>query len=389
MYGEDADGDGFGSFRSTIDSCSSTPPLGYVANFTDCSDVDASVYPGMVWYADTDTDGFGDPDVTVNSRPDDCDPPAAVGFVSNDLDCNDGDGAIHPYGVELCDYVDNDCDGLIDSEDAVVAGDGDSYYQDADGDGFGDPRTRTPTAGTKGCRPPRIRGPRSVSTVMTRMPASSPGRASAAAMGWTGTAMAVTTRWPIHMRPSSWRPPTTTTTMATGSTATGAATRAPCRPSHTAPTRARTATTRDPTMYPNLPQPIQLASAADIEARLGGAPICDNVVFELAAGTYDVYETLTPGGVLDLRGAGAGTSLIRSSAENVFVFDQDAVLADLSLETAIGWQGLTANSSSLTLVDVDMGGPLQPNFMNAFGPGGAIAVYDGSLDLSRVSIFGG
>ncbi|RME20297.1 MAG: hypothetical protein D6798_20790, partial [Deltaproteobacteria bacterium] len=50
-------------------------------------------------------------------------------------DCNDRDAAIHPDATEVCDGIDNDCNGVIDVNDAVDAV---LYYQDGDGDGFGD-----------------------------------------------------------------------------------------------------------------------------------------------------------------------------------------------------------------------------------------------------------
>ncbi len=50
-------------------------------------------------------------------------------------DCNDQDDAIHPDATEVCDGIDNDCNGIIDVNDAVDAV---LYYQDGDGDGFGD-----------------------------------------------------------------------------------------------------------------------------------------------------------------------------------------------------------------------------------------------------------
>ena len=42
---------------------------------------------------------------------------------------------MNPEGVEVCDGVDNNCDGVVDND----ALDGTTYYADEDGDGFGDP----------------------------------------------------------------------------------------------------------------------------------------------------------------------------------------------------------------------------------------------------------
>jgi hypothetical protein len=46
-------------------------------------------------------------------------------------DCNPSDGAVHPGATEVCNGVDDDCNGETD-EDLVVM-----VYTDADGDGFG------------------------------------------------------------------------------------------------------------------------------------------------------------------------------------------------------------------------------------------------------------
>ena len=52
----------------------------------------------------------------------------------SDVDCDDGDPAVHPNAAEICDGVDNDCDGVTDGEDAV---DVLEWYPDSDADGFG------------------------------------------------------------------------------------------------------------------------------------------------------------------------------------------------------------------------------------------------------------
>ena len=55
------------------------------------------------------------------------------GYLS-DSDCDDSDPAINPSAQEVCNNVDDDCDGEIDIEDPDVEGTS-SWPVDADGDG--------------------------------------------------------------------------------------------------------------------------------------------------------------------------------------------------------------------------------------------------------------
>ena len=65
----------------------------------------------LVWFADLDGDGWGDPYDTVEA----CEPP--TNYVDNDGDCDDTDSAVSPdEGYDACDGVDQDCDGLTDED---------------------------------------------------------------------------------------------------------------------------------------------------------------------------------------------------------------------------------------------------------------------------------
>lgn len=53
-------------------------------------------------------------------------------------DCDDADPAVHPGADEICNEIDDDCDGLVDSQDDSLGGEGAGpWYLDADGDGYG------------------------------------------------------------------------------------------------------------------------------------------------------------------------------------------------------------------------------------------------------------
>ena len=79
---------------------------------------------------DADADGWGASSTSVVS----CSAPAR--YVSTSSDCDDRDATASPSGIETCDGVDDDCDGVVD--DGVATS---TWYDDADGDGWGDPDT--------------------------------------------------------------------------------------------------------------------------------------------------------------------------------------------------------------------------------------------------------
>ncbi|MDP2308968.1 MAG: MopE-related protein [Pseudomonadota bacterium] len=147
----DTDDDGFGSATTSVVSCSA--PSGYVSDATDCDDRAGAVNPGaaevcdgddndcdgatdddaaidaVTWYRDSDSDSYGSPGTTDIG----CTQPS--GYVSTATDCDDSDRGVYPGAAETCDGEDDDCDGTVDDS----ATDGLAYYDDDDGDGYGDP----------------------------------------------------------------------------------------------------------------------------------------------------------------------------------------------------------------------------------------------------------
>ena len=187
----DTDGDGFGADGQTVAACDQ--PVGHSSSADDCNDDDTAYYPGapeedcsdpadyncdgLSNYEDVDGDGDAacqdcddnNPAVhslaveSCNAIDDDCDGlvdeagatgestwyldadgdtygradgsqvacNAPAGFVAVSADCDDLDASSFPGATELCDGVDNDCNGLDDADNAGV----DDQESDDDGDG--------------------------------------------------------------------------------------------------------------------------------------------------------------------------------------------------------------------------------------------------------------
>ena len=145
----DADADAYGDPAWSHTSCA--PPAGYVADDTDCDDLNPASHPtadeicdgrdndcddtidedaidGVSFYADSDRDGFGDPRSPTTA----CEAPDT--YVADNTDCDDGDVNVHPGAPEQCNEEDDDCDGDVDEDGAT---DAKTWYLDYDGDGYG------------------------------------------------------------------------------------------------------------------------------------------------------------------------------------------------------------------------------------------------------------
>lgn len=157
---EDDDSDGFGNADVFVGACEM--PMGYTADNTDCNDEKSAINPGAtevcdaanvdencsgagdeggavgetLWFADLDTDGYGDSNNAVLS----CDLPG--GYVADKTDCNDTKSTINPAAVEVCDVsnTDENCSGTADEAGATGEF---TWYRDSDNDGYGLPAPST------------------------------------------------------------------------------------------------------------------------------------------------------------------------------------------------------------------------------------------------------
>lgn len=154
LFYADADGDGFGNPMKSECLCAATPAFS-VPVADDCADNAADVAPNVtetcngkddncsgstdeegasgcvVFYVDSDSDGFGD-----SGTPGKCLCSAGGKWtVITGGDCNDGGTGIHPGSTETCDGKDENCDNVIDNAGASGCT---TWWQDSDGDGWGD-----------------------------------------------------------------------------------------------------------------------------------------------------------------------------------------------------------------------------------------------------------
>ncbi|HYV91177.1 MAG TPA: MopE-related protein [Chitinophagales bacterium] len=68
------------------------------------------------YYADNDGDTYGDPADSTSSMSS----TAPSGYVSNSDDCDDANASIHPGAAELCNSIDDNCNGVVD-DNAIQA----------------------------------------------------------------------------------------------------------------------------------------------------------------------------------------------------------------------------------------------------------------------------
>ncbi len=136
---DDQDGDGFTKAGGDCDDADAalhpeaTELCDLVDNNCDGS-IDEGALDALPWYPDVVGDGAGDASGEVLS----CEVP--TDYVEDDSDCDDTNPKVLPGQEELCDLLDNDCDGTVDEDDAT---DAPQWYLDADGDehGAGSPVT--------------------------------------------------------------------------------------------------------------------------------------------------------------------------------------------------------------------------------------------------------
>ncbi len=150
----DNDLDGYGNVFYPLAACNE--PAGYVLTFGDCDDENAVILTGSIeicngfdddcngltddddpgvadqtiFYTDADGDGYGNAFLPVLL----CE--IRSGYVADATDCNDENPVIFGGSAEICDGIDNNCNGLVDDDDPLITGQT-LWYIDVDADGYG------------------------------------------------------------------------------------------------------------------------------------------------------------------------------------------------------------------------------------------------------------
>lgn len=143
-YYQDLDGDTYGNISVATSSCSA--PSGFTDDNTDCDDTASTTYPSAAeiedridnncngridedfiktYYLDNDGDEYGQTAVSTTSLE------KPVGFAILNGDCNDAYPAINPGMTEICNGIDDNCNGLVDENLLTV------FYFDGDNDDYG------------------------------------------------------------------------------------------------------------------------------------------------------------------------------------------------------------------------------------------------------------
>ncbi len=140
---EDFDGDGDGFADGSDPACAALLSV-------DCDDGAPLTFPGSVETCDGTDEDCDDPgdgsgiDEDFDADGDgffDADTPGCLTAWGVLADCDDGDPAISPAGLEVCDDVDDDCDGSVADAFGDIDGDDLPDCADLDDDGDGDPDT--------------------------------------------------------------------------------------------------------------------------------------------------------------------------------------------------------------------------------------------------------
>ncbi|MFM7204695.1 MAG: MopE-related protein [Myxococcota bacterium] len=141
----DLDGDGFGTEAVTVSACEPTP----AEQPGDCNDDDPAISPAaldvcdgldnncngdtdegalLTYYPDNDEDGYGRSDALSEG----CTVPTGSVLVGGD--CDDDNSKVYPDASEICDELDNNCNGDTDEGVQIL------FYPDSDQDKYGDSR---------------------------------------------------------------------------------------------------------------------------------------------------------------------------------------------------------------------------------------------------------